>query len=299
MLLQFTNKANAIPDTLTIQQAFDWHLGDTLQYQKFESINFPSPPYGSGNVYQTYLIPKLIVTGRNDLPDTILYDIQLNNGSIQTIAISQLDSPVTKFGYSLLAPLMGNNSWMGGCGLDYMPTYDSAWSNGQITTYWENLAPLITTYVIYPQFETNWSVLFAKRLGVLQASFGALEYYYNGGSMGLSGSCGLRLVYYKSDSVTWIDSARYFTTVPLETGYNAPKTIVFPNPATTEIIVEVESTPPGAICEIFDFVGRSLRTVKLTNSKINIPTSDFAPGLYWIRICGNQWETVKCFSVHH
>jgi hypothetical protein len=76
---------------------------------------------------------------------------------------------------------------------------------------------------------------------------------------------------------------------------NSFKLSVVPNPATAHISVEVEGAiEKEAALALLDVSGRTLQTIKVANSKVEVDLSAYAPGVYLIKFQnGIEAKTVK------
>jgi hypothetical protein len=270
LFLFFAFNAKAVNDTLTIGQAFDWKVGDTLVYRTFTWMD-AGPPYGT--VYSYSGNHGFAVNNRNNLSDTIVYHITWSSGNTDTLILSQLDSLITKFSYSILYP------YFGGCqDLQGMPSSDSSWAHGSFNSF--QPAPidsLASNNILYPCCHGGWNILFTEKIGVRYADFGSLDFWPSG----QEGGCGIKLVYYKSDSVRWIDPD-FYTSIPEPSP--ALSFHLFPNPATDGIIVSAQNQYPINI-SIYDIAGKCLRTVQTTSDgSLSIHIGDFPSGYYLLKV---------------
>ena len=294
LFLSFAFNARAVNDSLTIGQAFNWKAGDTLVYDYFEVIYFPQPPQGSGTVYQ-HSKNGFAVEERADFQDTIVYHLRWKNGFADTLTLTNLDTPVTKIGYSVFYPVLG------GCEeLPPMPTCDSSWSNCDLNTS-PQPSPIDTfesLRIRYPRFESGWEMWFTEKVGLRYADFTA-QAYWPGGSMGYSGGCGIKLVYYKSDSLTWIDPDYYLGIT--ETAVNQISFQLSPNPAneTITLSAETETASEPFNVLVYDITGACVRNIQPNSIRsLTIPVNDLSPGYYVIKVSnGNHYLPAKGFII--
>lgn len=298
LFLGFAFNVKAVNDTtLTIGQVFGWKAGDTLVYDYYESVNFPYPPYGPGTFNQHNHYGFTIDT-RNDFPDTIIFHIRWENGIGDSLMLTNLDTLVTKFGYSVLYPHLNLNSCSG---LESMPTCDSSWSNYTFDYIDTPIDTFASLWISFPQFESHSSISFTERVGLRHADMSALEYWPNPApTMGYSGGCGIKLIYYKSDSLTWADPEYYLSIT--ETAANQNSLHLSPNPANETITLSAEtetaSSEPFNVLA-YDITGACVRNIQTSSIRsLTIPVNDFSPGYYVIKVSnGNHHLAAKGFII--
>ena len=80
------------------------------------------------------------------------------------------------------------------------------------------------------------------------------------------------------DQITYIDPVIVGQPEPLEVAFDA-----FPNPANQELTIRRENADPAEI-QLFDAVGRLLRTVETRSSEVRLSVEDLPEGTYLLRI---------------
>ncbi|HLP50803.1 MAG TPA: T9SS type A sorting domain-containing protein [Chitinophagales bacterium] len=270
--------SKASNDTLTIGRVFDWKAGDSLVYDFYEHISYPTPPNGPGVINQ-HSKRLLYVESRTQLNDTLIYKIRWQYGMLDSLLLSNSDTSVTKLSYSVLYSFMQN--WCRP--LETMPTVDSSWANAQFNG--QPVSPIDTLssiWISYPQFETFYSISFTERVGLRHAYFNALEYIPGISSFqGYYGGCGVKLVRYKSDSLTWTDPDFYLSIAPI---YTEPNFGVYPNPATNSVSISWSGV--GALdVFIYDLAGSSvLNNAGVLNSPVQIKLDNIPNGYYLVKV---------------
>ncbi len=276
LFLFFAFNVRAATDTLTIGEAFDWQVGDTLMYGEYQYVNFPYPPNGPGPVHSHHPTKGFLVVGRNNFSDTIQYFIRWTTGVDDTLVFSSLDTPVTKFSYSVLY------SHFGGCEyLQYAPTCDTSWVNCYMNDVpYLQIGALMVNEITHMGFETGFSATFVENIGIENAGYGAQEYWPNW-PMGYAGSCGVELVYYKSVSFEW--RSQFYTSV---SKIKPTSFRLSPNPVTDELTVafdEGNHTPFDAY--IYDVTGNLMCAHKnISPNMNNISVSHLPAGYYVLKL---------------
>lgn len=265
--------AKATNDTLTIGQAFDWSVGDTLSYVEFTYVDYGAPQYNRQYFYGP--VHSIVVISRSDFIDSTIYITKNENDSIFTTTITHIDSFPISFDYKSIYPITL------GCGsLQVVPNCDSplvVYCNTYVHNYnghfFDSLLP---TIVSFGGNEWGWFITYIKGIGIEESVYTSKE----------SGNCGIKLVYYKSDSIAWIDSAFYFPTNISET--TKPTSFhILPNPATDEITLTTETDAPADIF-IYDITGNCLRTItKQSAFPVTINTTDLPAGYYLLKLKHN------------
>jgi hypothetical protein len=71
--------------------------------------------------------------------------------------------------------------------------------------------------------------------------------------------------------------------------------ILYPNPATTELNLQITSDLIGTDVFVFDALGKQIHKQQILSTNININTSSFAVGNYVVKVGGvvKRFEVVK------
>ncbi len=77
--------------------------------------------------------------------------------------------------------------------------------------------------------------------------------------------------------------------IPEEPGINSTTISIYPNPFTSEIIVQSEDASiTGKVLELFDITGKRYISQKITSLKTTILANHLRPGIYLIKITGDK-----------
>jgi hypothetical protein len=68
---------------------------------------------------------------------------------------------------------------------------------------------------------------------------------------------------------------------------------VFPNPAQSEINVNIEANLVGSVFTIYDNTGKAVKTGKLSSINTTIEVNDLSGGIYSFSVGGNRNQTFK------
>jgi len=273
LFLFFAFNAKAVNDsTLTIRQVFDWKVGDSLIYNTTEGCAY----FVGGHteyISTTYLTHFVSILSRQDYSDSLVYGINVN-GVIHSIVIRDIDSSAEKFDGEVLFGILGCHSSPWNCSNSNCDTTNFVSSVFGNRFGVEVNSLLVDNYL-------RFSVI--KDLGLLSRGEGGQSYcgLYPGGR-------DVSLVYYKSDSTTWIDSVLYFyTNISEQTP--APTFHLYPNPATDELTITTESKAPVDVyivdVYIYDMLGNCVLSHKnFSHNLVDIDVSLIPPGYYLLKL---------------
>ncbi len=280
VFLVFAFNAKAVNDTLTIGQAFNWKVGDTLVYRPFRWCD-------SFTGYNAYQI-GFEVMARTSFPDSILYSIQyFGNSNLDTMLFINLDSTVTgNFKY--------DEGWHINC-FDLLHLCPMPYCPGQI--YFDsNFYNYLTISRYFDFGEVNYSYTASERVGLRHIEMSASEYCY-GFPYGRPGGCGSTLIYYHSDTITWMDSTLYFYNSITEPK-TSPSFHLFPNPATDELTVTTETEGTYSV-SVYDVMGNCVSAPKnFSDNLFHIKVNHLSQGYYYLKLTdGHSNATTKSFIV--
>jgi hypothetical protein len=169
----------------------------------------------------------------------------------------------------------------------------------------------------YPDFGKNYEFSFyAKGAGANDSVFASINYYNGNNDFISSKTVGFKLTdtytQYKADftlpadslfsvkfrldfgkqvSTIYADELAVaqipFTGSPIVTGV---KLKCFPNPATSHLIVE--GAEPGALIEMINIAGITVKMTKAESSRITLNTSDLSRGMYFVKTGGSTAKVI-------
>lgn len=284
LFLSFAFNARAVNDTLTIQQAFDWKVGDSLYYRPYEFFQCHPAPGVNSTCYQYYPLRGFTVSSRQTLGDTIQFVLQCTeNPMADTVMVSHLDSGITAFP---------------GMSVCYIIFETAVCDSGAISCSFNSLfwlGALKGNTISIGYHETGVTSTYLEKIGVFTSQYSALEY-----QMGVPGGNGVSLAYYKSDSITWIDSTLfYYNNISEQT--TTPTFQLSPNPANETITLNAEksaSSEPFNVL-VYDITGACVRNIQPNSIRsLTIPVNDLSPGYYVIKVSnGNHYLAAKGFII--
>lgn len=278
-LLFFVFQLKATNDTLTIARAFNWQAGDSFVFRTFYSVTIPNGPNTTTYHTQYSGFISFSVLARQDFQDSIIYQVHFPSmgSAINEIIIRSPDSLVTAFtGF-------GNTPLNYGC--DYIqniPACDSPLVNWcTLDIYYDPLVGgRLTLKNNISLFETGHVASYTENMGLRHLSYSALE--YTSYVPGLPGGCGIDLVYYRSDSAEWIDSAVYFGTNIVSKVSDLNRTKLYPNPCSTNMYLELSSLPPNkSYIQFYDALGREVQRAEIYSKITEITRNNLPTGIYF------------------
>lgn len=275
LFLFFAFNAKAVNDTLTIGQVFDLKVGDSLYYRSYEFFECHPFPGATSTCYQYQPIGGFTVISKQITGDTLTYILQcLTSLAQDTVRLNNLNSSITTYKGPLDQPFI--------CApFNVYALCDSnaiscSFNSGSIISRMSNA-------INVGYFESGQTVEFLEKVGLFSSRYSALEYIWMGGSMGIPGGNGIDLVYYKSDSSLWIDSAVYFYN-SISSPTPAPTFRLYPNPATDELTITTENQTPADIY-IYDMLGNCVLTHKnFSGNMISLKVNHLPPGYYLLKL---------------
>ncbi len=283
------NTANA--DTLTIRQTFNLQVGDSLRYRNYEPYILC---YDGRRVYRFTDYQSFKIVSKQNSGDTLQYimNTTINDtyNLIDTVLINNLDSPITSYA-GILNPRYSQDMFFDAHVID---------SRANNYSFYEGLAAdsLISNRFEAGFFESSHRINYIEGIGVFNN-----EYFgWGSGSINPSfcaGGTGTQLIYYQSDSTTWMDTTSIYY-LNLNEVQSKPLLRVFPNPANAEITVS--SASDKAIIKtiaIYNVTGQCLRVIKndLSASDITINTTDLPTGFYFLKLTDGENTATKAFII--
>lgn len=272
MFLFFAFNAKAVNDTLTIGQAFDWSVGDTLIYRQYFETVFAQPII----TYQG--LKGFTVTARTDYTDSIVYQVKYIDNTPDSIVINMIDSPVTAFklNNSLVASTLQCDTYALDCQLD--SHIDSI--NSFLTTY----------FYVYTQ-DVGSCATFKEKVGLWNRGF-----LGNGFQVPPVGN-GIFLVYYSSGSFSWMDTALY-NGISEQIQQGTTSFHLFPNPASDELTITTEAEDVYSVL-VYDIMGNCVAAPKnFFDNLFHIKVNHLAAGYYYLKLTGvHSYSTTKGFIV--
>lgn len=272
-------------DSLTVGMVFNFNVGDTFEYKSYE---YCICGMGGSTLYTYFAIKGYTVTGRTNLPDTIVYEMQcLNGGQLSQLVYSSLDSNLLVFnGNDQTIPfscpqLQANMT----CDTDAMWCNNSASNLGGIPTIKrENMF-----------FESAKTYEVGMGIGLAYSRYNALEYFSGGGgSMGQQGGYVTKLVRYVSGGVQqYFDSSLYYTGIE-GTAASSTTALVYPNPAQDKLSVRISELDDYVI-DIKDINGRVVYSTTTSKELNTVNVSALKSGLYFLSITGMQHWPVASY----
>lgn len=98
----------------------------------------------------------------------------------------------------------------------------------------------------------------------------------------------------------YMDNVRVFTGVDpasIHQVNNEPKWKLFPNPSNADFVVEFEDTKAeNTRLELLDLSGRIVESQIFNGAKISVNAKELKSGIYFVRIVGNGFSSVKRFT---
>jgi len=98
----------------------------------------------------------------------------------------------------------------------------------------------------------------------------------------------------------YLDNVRVFTGVDpakIHQVNNEPKWKLFPNPSNADFVIEFEDSKIENIrLELIDLSGRIVESQSFKGSKISVNAKELKSGIYFVRIFGNGFSSVKRFT---
>ena len=145
------------------------------------------------------------------------------------------------------------------------------------------------TFFRYLNLKSIVGISYVEKVGMSFFDYYDDKYSFMGDTFLRHGGNGVYLVYYKSNSITWIDSANYYTGIiqPL----SANSFSLFPNPATDEVNITASADESGTTFDIslFDITGKCIRTIQKTSvNKLSLKVNDLPQGFYWLRLTSDK-----------
>ena len=145
-------------------------------------------------------------------------------------------------------------------------------------------------------FESSYKVDLIEMGGILRLDFIVVEFY----NTGCPGGCSLELAYYKSDSITWMDTALYlYNNIPEQTP--TPTLHLSPTPAneTITLSAETETASEPLNVLVYDITGACVRNIQTSSIRsLTIPVNDLSPGYYVIKVSNsNHYLAAKGFII--
>jgi len=281
-------------DSLTIREAFNWKVGDTLVYKQSQCLTLPGNGQGAPPTYNCRHFGHFgfNVISRTDLNDTIIYIVNWFTNELDTLMLTSTNNNVKKIAFSTLFDMMyyrvGDTNYSSYCSqLEFAVSCDSVnVIDDCIMSYYTDsiINSLKVVKIELPIFEMKYNINYVEKIGLKDIEFTALEY------LGSYGGCGMSLVYYKSDSLMWVDSSLLYTDV------NDVKTkeidfTIYPNPTTTNFIVTLPSaTKQITITNTLGQVLQTHETGKEGNQlQISLPES----GTYFVHVTTTNATVTK------
>ena len=83
--------------------------------------------------------------------------------------------------------------------------------------------------------------------------------------------------------------------VGIESVDNDNAIILYPNPAHTTIVVDMEKVPENGSLQLLDIYGRMLKEIKIDDYQMSIDVSTYSAGVYLLRVVGTETVFVKTF----
>ena len=147
----------------------------------------------------------------------------------------------------------------------------------------------LNTHQVDPSIYIDDETLFASDTGALEYHWmdcsnkelieGADTYFY---SPTFSGSYALII----TDAYNCVDTSDCYSIIvdDITTGKLPNKLIIYPNPASNYLIIEINDELINAKVEIMNIEGKLISTSSLSSIKTKIQISDFSKGIYYLRI---------------
>jgi hypothetical protein len=277
--------SRAANDTLTIGQAFDFKIGDTLIYAGQETSSFfwsqgtiYSPPWG------------FTILNRQNGFDTIDYtykSLSILDSGIHHLIVTHLDSATdfagifASFQQYVFFGFHGGFSYDGM--LHHIHSCDSdAMSCGGYSYMDTSIFNRLAARNGIHYFEAGYESTFMEHIGVLKGYFWSAGYIIT--SNYYDGSCSMELAYYKSDTVGW----GMIPTGLQESFGSRPLFNLFPNPSQGRVFIKLlpEEYSKNLSIEIYDSKYRLILSKNSFGSaeKIEMDLSSLSSGLYMVTI---------------
>ncbi len=273
-------------NNLTIGEAFNLKVGDTLIYRPYQS--FQCQPAPGVTITCTYYGSNFGFTVINKIlsNDSIIYSLQHLSSTLDSIntgplVITHLDSTMENFNMAYLEGFINwsNCDLSNAMGCDTLAYY--CFSDSIFTSAFDGFNKIEFNNQF---FEFGYSIAFIEGIGLYYYNSWAKEYF----PWGVPGGCTIQLAYYKSGSFSWIDSAKYFYTGVEELKRNENRFILYPNPVSDNLIVKSTSQAPNSIqaVKIYDAQMHQVHSITHFNEseEIAIDMSNLVSGVYFVSL---------------
>ena len=77
---------------------------------------------------------------------------------------------------------------------------------------------------------------------------------------------------------------------------NSLKLSLFPNPTSDFLILQIDEIPKDLVMQLFDSNGTLLDDLKINSNQTDIPTSHLLPGIYFLKMTGND-KLIQTYKV--
>ncbi len=288
VFLFFAFNAKAVNDTLTIRQTFDLKVGDTLVYRVYEFVDFYSSGFGVVRIYTEsrvgFTIISKVISG--DTMNLNFRCLSLNVVHEDSSSIENIDSSITLY-QGPIKNVYESCSFFGIYGLDSFAVYPVEFSSGF------KMDSLKSNTRHFAYFEADETITYIEKIGLF--SYEIIG--WADGFPGTPGGHGAQLIFYKSDSTTWIDSARYFYT-----GISEPTTSLsfhlFPNPTNDELTVTTDAEGVYSV-SIYDVTGNCVAAPKnFSTNLVHIKVNHLPQGYYYLKLTDeHNNNTTKGFVI--
>lgn len=265
MTSAFAGKAQNL--LLTIGEAFNWQVGDTLIYRSYSWAMVPQPFQGAPDVQRYYYgdFTGFEVISKSAVSDTLVYTIQyFDKLTSDTMMVINPDSVIDSLHY------VGALSRTGLC-LDYFIGQSCIWGCNKDTVGSINGNPVVSVsnswldVIMYFQIVNNIGIKYSE---VVTRGF---EDRAQG--------CGAALAYYKSDSIEWRDQTVY-NWVGINEVSNEPLISVYPNPVSD--VLYIDSEEPVSKLAVYNLSGQMELSLQPFASEVNV--SLLPAGSYTINV---------------
>lgn len=284
------NTVNA--DTLTIRQTFNLQVGDSLRYRNYEPYVLC---YDMRKIYRFTGYQSFKIISKQNSGDTLQYIMQATDNDIyhstDTVMINNLDSPITSY-TGILNPHYSQRMFFDAHIID---------SNAYLYTMYDGREAdnLISNRCEASFFESNHRVNYITGIGVFNN-----EYFGWADGPGVNpefcaGGIGTQLIYYQSDSTTWMDTTSIYYLNITDAQKNAPSFTLFPSPANNEITITgwPVATKIQSIA-IYNVTGQCLLTINNSETTTNtISVAGLPNGFYWLKVSDGVNAATRSFIV--
>lgn len=264
--------------SLTIGEAFNWQVGDTLIYRPFYYYTYrpQNAPewvrvqyFGYGGLVGFNVISKMEST------DTTVYQVRyFDSLSVDTFVITDVQLPIDSMkdlgGFKKLLQCNGGANFIHGLPYFKQGEYYDSTFNDMSTVRFKSVGDYM------------FDILFTENVGIRSMDFTWLLYLNE-----MPGGCGAALAYYKSDSVEWRDQIVY-NWVGIHDISMEEEVSIYPNPVNDIFYLKSESNIKNIA--IYDLAGQQILSVQSTSGTIDI--SHLPAGSYVANI-----ETINANSI--